>query len=79
MQSSQTLPGSYIVKASGDGAAVIRRVFAQYGVLLVSPIGNEQYELRLQTDPGLEVLSDLAVKSGGAVKSIQPNFVYQAN
>ncbi len=79
MQSDRTLPGSYIVKASGDGAASIRRVFAQYGVLLVSPLGNEQYELRLQTDPGLAVLSDLSVKSGGAVKSIQPNFVYRSN
>lgn len=78
-QFNQTLPDSYIVKAPGDGVATIRRVFAQYGVVLVSPLGNEQYELRLQTDPGLAVLNDLTVKSGGAVTSIQPNFVYRSN
>lgn len=70
------VPGSYIVKASGD--AVIRRVFAQYGVALVRSLGNEQYELRLDQDPGLDVLKSLAAGSGGAVATIQPNLVYRS-
>lgn len=72
------VPGSYLVKASGDGNAVIRRVFAQYGVALVRPLGNDQYELRLDRDPGLDVLKSLAAGSEGAVKAIQPNLVYRS-
>lgn len=77
-QGEQTVPGSYIVKAPGDGAAAIRRVFAQYGVVLVNALGNEQFEMRLERDPGLEALKGLVSGSGGAVTAIQPNFVYRA-
>ena len=76
---NQTIPGSYIVKAPGDGAATIRRVFAQYGILLVLPLGNEQFELRLQRNPGLDALKSLAAGSNGAVTAVQPNFVYHAD
>ncbi len=74
----QTVPGSYIVTATGDGAAAIRRVFAQYGVVLVNALGNEQFEMRLERDPGLDALKSLAEGSNGAVTAIQPNFVYRA-
>jgi len=76
--SGQTVPGSYIVKAPGDGAAAIRRVFAQYGIVLVNSIGNEQFELRLEHDPGLDALKSLVSGSGGAVTAVQPNFIYRA-
>ena len=76
---NQTVPGSYIVKATGDGATTIRRVFAQYGVMLVLPLGNEQFELRLHGDPGLDALKNLAARSDGAVITIQPNFVYHSD
>jgi len=76
---NQQVPGSYIVKASGDGAAAIRRVFSQYDVELVNPLGDEQFELRLKSDPGLEVLMILVGDSGGAVKAIHPNYVYHAD
>ncbi len=75
---SQTVPGSYIVKAPGDGATAIRKHFAQYGVKQVNPIGNEQYEIRLEHDPGLDALKSSVVGSNGAVTTIQPNFVYRA-
>jgi hypothetical protein len=77
--SNQTVPGSYIVTAPGDGATAIRRVFAQYGVVQVNPLGNNQFELRLQRDPGLDALTGLATGSNGAVNAIQPNFVYHAD
>jgi hypothetical protein len=76
---NQTVLGSYIVNASGDGEQIIRRVFAQYGVTLVRPLGNEQFELRLQQDPGLESLKSLAAESDGAVTTVQPNFVYHSD
>jgi len=77
-QAGQTVPGSYIVKASGDGAAAIRKYFAQYGVMQVTPFGREQYEMRLERDPGIDALHGLATGSNGAITAIQPNFVYQA-
>jgi hypothetical protein len=73
---SQTVPGSYIVTAPGDGTAAVRRIFAQYGVVQVNPLGNNQFELRLQRDPGLDALTSLIAGSSGAVTAIQPNFVY---
>ncbi|HLP97228.1 MAG TPA: hypothetical protein VK149_02160 [Sideroxyarcus sp.] len=76
---SQTMPGSYIVRASGEGAAAIRRVFVQYGVTAVNELGNEYFEMRLQRDPGLEVLTRLMDDSKGAIGAIQPNHVYHAN
>ena len=76
---NQTVPGSYIVKAPGDGEQVIRRVFAQYGVALVRPLGNEQFELRMDRDPGLKTLKNMAAGSDGAVTAVQPNFVYHSD
>ena len=76
---NQIVPGSYIVKASGDGDAVLRRVFAQYGVVLLRPLGNGQFELRLERDPGIDKLKSVAAGSGGAVTAVQPNFVYHTN
>lgn len=73
---NQTVPGSYIVNAPGDGESVIRRVFVEYDVLIVRSLGNEQFELRLNRDPGLEALKSTVSKSDGAVTAIQPNFVY---
>ena len=76
---NQTVPGSYIVTAPGDGVSAIRRVFAPYGILLVNLLGNEQFEMRLDRDPGLDALKSLSERTGGAIKAIQPNFVYHTN
>lgn len=76
---NQTVSGSYIVKASGDGEQIIQRVFAQYGVALVRPLGNEQFEMQLKLDPGLNTLKSMAAGSDGAVTAVQPNFVYHSD
>lgn len=76
---NQTVPGSYIVKVSGDGELVIRRIFAKYGVALVRPLGNEQFEMQLKLDPGLDTLKSMAAGSDGAVMAVQPNFVYHSD
>lgn len=79
MAFNQPVSGSYIVNAAGDGNEVIRRVFAKYGVTLVRSLGNKQFELRLQRDPGLDVLKSVAADSGGEITAIQPNFAYHTN
>jgi hypothetical protein len=76
---NRSASSSYVVKAPGDGVKTIRRIFAEFGVVLVQPLGNEQYELRLERDPGLDALKSLAASSGGAVAAVQPNFVYHSN
>lgn len=76
---NQTVSGSYIVKATGNGEQAIRRVFAQYGIVSVLPLGNDQFELRLNSDPGLDTLKSTAADSNGAVTAVQPNFVYHSN
>lgn len=73
----QTLPGSYIVQAPGNGEQAIRRVFGEYGITLVRPLGNEQFEVRLSRDPGLDALQRQVAGSRGAVTAVQPNFIYR--
>lgn len=73
----QTLPGSYIVQAPGNGEQAIRQIFGEYGVALVRPLGNGQFEMRLSRDPGLDVLQRQIAESRGAVTAVQPNFIYR--
>jgi hypothetical protein len=73
---SQTVPdGGYIVSVSGGGAPAIQRVFASYNIVLIRPWGNGQFEMRLQQDPGLDVVKGVAANSGGAVTAVRPTFV----
>ena len=76
---SNTVPGSYIVQAPGDGEQAIRRVFAEYGIVSLRPLGLDQFEVRITLDPGIDELKSLVNKSGGLIKSIQPNFIYRIN
>jgi hypothetical protein len=72
----QTVPGgSYIVNVSGGGAPAIQRVFAKYNIAVVRPWGNGEFEMRLQEDPGLDVVRGVAASSGGVVTGIRPTFV----
>lgn len=77
-QFNRTVPGSYIVNAP-QGEPAIRRLFDRYGVAIVRPLGNDQFEIQLKLDPGLDSLKGAADGSKGAVKSVQPNLIYRAN
>lgn len=68
----------YIVTLNNEGEPAIRRAYSEFGIITVRLIGNNQYELQLQNDPGLPELEKLATHSSGEIKAIQPNFIYKA-
>lgn len=67
----------YIVTAKDEAA--VRRVYAKLGVAVLRSLGNGQFELQLQSDPGLAEVNNLASHSNGAITAVQPNYTYQAN
>ncbi|NOT99635.1 MAG: hypothetical protein HOO97_11160 [Sideroxydans sp.] len=67
----------YIVTSDNKGEPAIRRTYSEFGIVAVRLIGNNQYELQLQNDPGLAELEKLATHSSGQIKAIQPNFIYK--
>lgn len=75
---NQSQSSGYIVTSSNEGEPAIRRAYSEFGIVTVRLIGNNQYELQLQNDPGLSELEKLATHSGGEIKAIQPNFIYKA-
>jgi len=66
----------YIVTAKDE--ASVRRIFAQQGVTVLRSLGNGQFELHLQNDPGLSVVTEMASRSGGIISAVQTNQSYQA-
>lgn len=66
----------YIVTAKDE--ASIRNTYAKQVVTMLRPIGNGQFEMRLQEDPGLSVVIEMASRSGGAISAVQANQQYQA-
>ncbi len=75
---NQAQYSGYIVTSLNEGEPAILRTYTKFGIIGIKPIGNGQYELNLQNDPGLPEMEDLATRSGGAIKAIQPNFIYKA-
>lgn len=76
--SNQARYNGYIVKSSKEGESAIRRIYSKFGIVTIKFIGNDQFELNLQNDPGLLEMESLANQSSGAVKAIQPNYIYKA-
>lgn len=75
---NQSQYSGYIVTALNEGEPAIQHVYAKFGIVKVQLIGNDQYELHLQSDPGLAEMESLATRSNGAIKAIQPNYIYKA-
>ncbi len=75
---NQSQYSGYIVTALNEGEPAIRRTYAKFGIVTIKPIGNGQYELRVQSDPGLTELESLATRSNDAIQAIQPNYIYRA-
>lgn len=75
---NQAQYSGYIVTSLSEGEPAIRRAYAKFGIVGIKPIGNGQYELNLQNDPGLPEMESLANQSNGTIKAIQPNYIYKA-
>ncbi len=78
---SATLPdrvaGEYVVTVlPGFGDAMLREQYGEYGIREIVALGRNSFLLKLKKDPGLDVIRQKAIKSGG-IKAVQPNFVYR--
>lgn len=58
---------------------IIRKIYADYGVIWLRALGNHQYELRLQNDPGLDEMLHVSAHSGSGITAVQPNYSYSIN
>lgn len=57
----------------------IRKIYADYGVLMLRALGNHQYELRLKNDPGMDEMLHSAAHSDSGITAVQPNYSYSIN
>jgi len=76
-----TVHGEYLVTVEGNaGANDVLRIFSDFSILSVTALDNTPgvFLLKLRDDPGLEKLQNAAQKAG-AVKALQPNFIYRSN
>ncbi len=72
------VPGEYLVQlrdASAD-EGTIRRVFKEFGILQMEPLGKGLWQVRLERDPGPEALERVAA-GNAAIVHIQPNYRYR--
>jgi hypothetical protein len=74
---NQSQSSGYIVTSLSEGEPAIRSAYTKFGIAAIKSIGNGQYELHLQNDPGLPEMEKLATHSSGGIKAIQPNFIYK--
>jgi hypothetical protein len=75
---NQSQSSGYIVTSMNEDETAIRGTYTKLGIVTIKSIGNGLYELHVQNDPGLPEMENLATHSGGAIKAIQPNFIYKA-
>ena len=68
---------SYIVTAKNE--ASVRQVYGSLGIQMLRALGNQQFEIQLQQDVGIQAVSNLAQHSNGAITAVQPNYRYQTN
>lgn len=71
--------GEYIVKLKigvQGGDVSIRNAYSDFGVLRLTLIGDRQYLLKLEEDPGLAAIKQKA-DSTSVIESVQPNFSYR--
>lgn len=76
---SDGVPGEYIVTLNADSKGSQERVrsdYSDYGVIYMKPIGNKRYVLKLERDPGLSAVNQIAGQLP-TIESIQPNLKYQ--
>lgn len=74
---SDRVAGEYIVTVQpGSDAALLRQLYAAYGVRELSDLGANHFLVKLNRDPGLDEIRRTGLDSG-KVTAVQPNFVYR--
>ena len=69
------IPGEYIVTAEkGANHETLNEIFETYVVKSIKYIGRERYLIKLEKDPGPEIIEQDGLRSK-LIKSVQPNFV----
>ena len=77
--SQYRVAGEYIVTSQpGGDAALLRQLYAAYGVRDISDLGKNRFLIKLNQDPGLTDIERTGIESG-KVKAVQPNYVYRLN
>jgi hypothetical protein len=70
-------PGEYLVTVQkGGDQALIRKLFASFSVKDVRSLGEGQFLLKIEKDPGPEAVKKKGEESD-RIRSVQPNFVYR--
>ena len=79
VQPGDRVPGEYIVilkAAASIGDRTVSDVYAGFGSIRVSAIGERHYLLKFEKDPGLQLIKQKA-NEVAAIESVQPNFLYR--
>ena len=72
------VPGEYLIQLRdvSAGGDVIRQAFRDFGIVQMASLGKGLWQVRLERDPGPEVLERLAA-GNAAIVHIQPNYRYR--
>ena len=70
--------GEYIATLRDDtDLESLKRLYIEYDVQWIKPIGKKMYLFKIAEDPGPEVIERKGLQSG-VIQHIQPNFLYHA-
>lgn len=73
------VPGEYLVKIkAGTDVKDIEKLFKPYGLEKISPAGVRLYKIKLNNDPGPEIIKEVAEKSK-SIEYAEPNYIYRIN
>lgn len=74
---SDRVPGEYVAKlAEGTEPSVLEEAFRRYGVAELERLYRNRYRIRLEEDPGPEVIEQRADEYD-AIEVIEPNYRYR--
>ena len=79
LSGDNTVKGEYLVTVNeGSNDAIISQAFSDYKVTSVRHIRKNTYLLKIENDPGIDVLKEIVDKSAFLIR-IQPNYKYKIN
>ncbi|OHD70468.1 MAG: hypothetical protein A2W19_08750 [Spirochaetes bacterium RBG_16_49_21] len=78
LNKNKYVAGEYIISlAANAGEDAIQQCFSEYGLMIVKPLGNNAFLIKLTHDPGFAEIQKKCSASGGKIKSVQPNYIYR--